>query len=151
MSHEDDVRFQRRHNRGNFDMERKTMKIGITSQNFRTITGHAGRARRFIIFDVSPDGRVSQPEKYDLPKEMCMHEHPRDAAHPIDGLDVLITGSCGDGFSRKLAARGINVVTTGETEPMTAVTALLSGDKLAPAAADDDDHDGCDCTREHKQ
>ena len=66
--------------------------------------------------------------------EMSIHEYPRDAAHPIDGLDVLITGSCGDGFSRKLAARGIRVVVTSETDPMTAVTAVLSGAALPPAA-----------------
>ena len=26
------------------------MKIAVTSQNFRTITGHAGKTRRFIIY-----------------------------------------------------------------------------------------------------
>ena len=28
------------------------MRIGVTSQNFRTITGHAGKTRRFLIYDV---------------------------------------------------------------------------------------------------
>jgi hypothetical protein len=69
---------------------------------------------------------------------------PRITAHPIDGLDVLITGSCGDGFSRKLAARGIRVVVTSETDPLTAIAGLLSGAALPPPV-DKDDHDGCEC------
>jgi hypothetical protein len=31
------------------------MRIAVTSQNFRTVTGHAGRARRFIVSEA--DGR----------------------------------------------------------------------------------------------
>ena len=125
------------------------MKIGVTSQNFRTITGHAGRARRFMIFEVSPDGQIAEAGQHDLPKDMSMHEFPRNAAHPIDGLDVLITGSCGDGFQRKLSERGIKVIVTGETDPMTAMKTLLSGAAPVPPAADNDDHDecGCDCAK----
>jgi predicted Fe-Mo cluster-binding NifX family protein len=128
-----------------FTEEKKIMKIGVTSQNFRTITGHAGRARRFMIFEVSPDGHISLAEKLDLPKEASIHEHPIDAPHPVDGVDVLITGSAGDGFVKKMAARGIKVVATAETDIMVAITALLSGGKLAPAITDHDDHDGCGC------
>lgn len=126
------------------------MRICVTSQNFRTITGHAGRARRFMIFDVTPDGVITQTGQHDLPKEMAMHEYPRHAAHPIDGLDVLITGSCGDGFSRKLAARGIKVIVTGETDPVAAITALLSGAALPPPAADHDGHEECGCECGHQ-
>jgi predicted Fe-Mo cluster-binding NifX family protein len=32
-------------------------RIGITSQNRRTVTGHAGRCRRFWVYDVK-DGQV---------------------------------------------------------------------------------------------
>jgi predicted Fe-Mo cluster-binding NifX family protein len=123
----------------------KDMKIGVTSQNFRTITGHAGRARRFMVFEASPGGEVLQTETHDLAKELSIHEHPADAAHPIDGLDVLITGSCGEGFSRKLAARGVKVVVTGETDPMTAIKAVLSGAEPAPPLEDHHDHDLCEC------
>jgi len=33
------------------------MRIGVTSQNFRTITGHAGKTRRFLVFE-SPEERI---------------------------------------------------------------------------------------------
>jgi predicted Fe-Mo cluster-binding NifX family protein len=126
------------------------MKIGVTSQNFRTITGHAGRARRFMIFETAPDGQISLAEKHDLPKELCLHELPHDTAHVLDGVDVLITGGCGDGFVRKMAARGVQVVATGETDPMNAISTLLTGGQLA-AALDHDDHElcECECGKEH--
>ena len=30
------------------------MRIAVTSQNFKTITGHAGKSRRFLIYDLEP-------------------------------------------------------------------------------------------------
>jgi hypothetical protein len=35
------------------------MKIAVTSQNFSTITGHAGRARRFLMYDINAQKRIS--------------------------------------------------------------------------------------------
>jgi predicted Fe-Mo cluster-binding NifX family protein len=124
-----------------------SMRIGVTSQNFRTITAHAGRTRRFMIYEETPDGQIFQANMLDLPVEMSIHEFPRHAAHPIDGLDVLITGSCGDGFKRKLAARGIRVIVTSETDPIMAVAAVLKGADLPPASEEEeeDGHEGCGC------
>ncbi len=120
------------------------MKIGVTSQNFRTITAHGGKSRRFMIFEAS-DGHIVQTDKLDLPKEMSIHEHPCNAAHPIDGLDVLITGSCGEGFLKKLAERGVRVIVTSETDPLTAVAAAAAGVGLPEPLAEEDDHDDCQC------
>ncbi len=121
------------------------MKIGVTSQNFRTITPHAGMARRFMIFETAADNQIIQTGQLDLPKEMAMHEHSSQAPHPIDGIDALITASCGQGLAQKLAARGIRVIVTSETDPVTAVAALASGAPLPPALAEDGDHGGCEC------
>jgi predicted Fe-Mo cluster-binding NifX family protein len=125
------------------------MKIGVTSQNFRTITAHAGKARRFMIFE-SAGGQPVEIGRFDLPKEMSMHEHPSGAAHPIDEIDILISGSAGEGFIHKAAQRGVKVILTSETDPMTAVRAVLSGAPLPPPAAeeegeDDHAHGGCGC------
>jgi predicted Fe-Mo cluster-binding NifX family protein len=117
------------------------MRIGVTSQNFRTITAHAGRARRFMIYEDFPDGQIQRTGMLDLPIEMSIHGYPRNSAHPIDGLDVLITGSCGSGFLRKLADRGIRVIVTSETDPETAVKAVLSGAELPPGELEEDHQD----------
>lgn len=110
------------------------MKIAVTSQNFRSVTGHAGRARRFIIFELGADGEPREVARLDLPKEMAFHEFHGDGPHPIDGVDVVITGGCGAGFPRRLAARGIRVVATGESDILTAVRAVAASRALPPPA-----------------
>lgn len=115
------------------------MKIGITSQNFRTITGHAGKARRFLIYEPRTNDQLNEAERLDLPKEMCLHEF-RGNSHPIYELDVLITGGCGQGFARRLAAFGVDVLATGETDPVKAATDYLAGRPLPPPVPQDHDH-----------
>jgi len=115
------------------------MKIAVSSQNRKTVTGHAGRTRRFSIWDVKPDAEPIQGEWIDLPKELAFHEFHSDGPHPIDGVDVLIVGGAGPGFVRRLAARGVTVVQTRETDPAKAVRDYLAG-TLAPAAEHDDHH-----------
>jgi len=100
------------------------MKIGVTSQNFRTITGHAGKTRRFFVYQAEQGQEPQELERLDLPKEMSMHENG-SAAHPIDDLDVLITASCGAGFERKMMSRNIKLVKTSETDPLVAVKAVV--------------------------
>ena len=108
------------------------MKIGVTSQNFKTITGHAGKTRRFLVFSHNGDEKPMEIDRLDLPKALSMHEF-RGVEHPIDSLDVLVTGGCGDGFRRRMAARSIRVITTSETNPEKAVRAVLSGFSLPEA------------------
>lgn len=109
------------------------MKIAVTSQNFRTITGHAGKARRFIVFEAGADGTPQQLDRLDLPKDMSMHEF-RGEDHPVFAFDVVITAGCGDGFAHRMSTHGVTIVTTSESDPQTAVAAYLRGDPLPPAA-----------------
>jgi predicted Fe-Mo cluster-binding NifX family protein len=115
------------------------MKIGITSQNFRTITGHAGKSRRFIVLSPQADGSLQEVERLDLPKEMSMHEF-HGTSHPLYDLDVLITGGAGAGFIRHLGAYGVKVVATAETDPLKAASDFVAGRPLPPPAPDDHDH-----------
>ncbi|MCB1787764.1 MAG: nitrogen fixation protein [Gammaproteobacteria bacterium] len=110
------------------------MRIGVTSQNFRTITGHAGKTRRFLIFEPQADGTVRETGRLDLPKAMSLHEFRGDD-HPLFGLDVVVTAGCGEGFLRRLGAHGVRVVATSEPDPATAAVALASGRELPPPAA----------------
>lgn len=107
------------------------MRIAVTSQNFRTITGHAGKSRRFLIFEAMAGATPREVERLDLPKEMSFHEFHGDGAHPVDGVDAVITGSCGAGFARRLAGRGIRVAVTEVEDPLAAVQAYAEG-RLVP-------------------
>lgn len=102
------------------------MKIAVTSQNFRTVTGHAGRARRFLIYDVPPGREPALVERLDLPRELAMHEFHAAGPHPIDGVDVILSEGFGEGFARRMAKRGIIAATTDKTDPVDAVKAYLA-------------------------
>lgn len=107
------------------------MKIAITSQNFRTVTGHAGKTRRFLVYEADPGSPPVEIERLDLPREMSIHEFA-GGPHPLDAVDVLITASAGSGFIRNLAQRGVQVVITSETEPAQAITDFLVGSVKPP-------------------
>jgi len=108
------------------------MNIAVTSQNFRTITGHAGKARRFLVYTSPAEGEWVETDRVDLPKEMAMHGFG-GGSHPVDAFDVLITAGCGDGFIRKMEIRGVTVLTTSESDPLKAVETYASGQPLPEA------------------
>jgi len=119
------------------------MRVGFTSQNFRTITGHAGRTRRFLIFDLAQDGTATEMDRLDLPEEMTIHAYHVDGPHPLDSLDLLVTKECGDDFRRRLARRGVTVVISAEdTDPVSVLRAIAEGrlDLTPPAISADDLH-----------
>jgi predicted Fe-Mo cluster-binding NifX family protein len=116
------------------------MKIAVTSQNFRTITQHAGKSRRFLIFEQDPTtGAAQEIARLDLPKEMSMHEF-RGVDHPLFEMDYLITASGGQGFVQRMASAGVEVIITGEADPQIAANAVIEGKPLAPPAPHDHGH-----------
>lgn len=111
------------------------MRIAVTSQNFRTITGHAGKTRRFMIFDIaSGQAGPREVERIELPKEMSLHDYHGDD-HPLFtlGLDAILTGSAGPRFIERMARHSIRVYATSETDPQAALTAVAQGRPLPPA------------------
>ena len=123
-------------------------KIAVTSQNFRTITGHAGKARRFIIYEVKGPGEVEEVEQMDLPKTMSMHNTLDASPHPLDEMDALITGGAGEGFVRKMARRGVRVYRTSASDPLQAAISLAAGEELPPPELADG-HDGHSHSHSH--
>lgn len=118
------------------------MRIVISSQNFRTITGHAGKSRRFLIFEGNAEGQAVETGRLDLPRELSLHEYQGlDAEHPLFQArpSALITQSAGPRFLQRLARQGVTVHVTSATDPQQAAQALLQGDTL-PEAEEDPHH-----------
>jgi predicted Fe-Mo cluster-binding NifX family protein len=122
-------------------------RIAVTSQNRRDITEHAGRCRNFWVFDVE-NGRVTGRSLLELPKEASFHDSSPQAAHPLDGVDLLIAGGMGEGLQARLARKGIEAVVTTERDPERAVLLWLA-DSL-PHAAPHSHAPGQDHGLEHK-
>lgn len=105
------------------------MKVAVVSQNFQTITGKTGKARRFLVYETNAEGEVTLLEKLEIPEtEPTFHDlHTDDITpHQINGM-VLITREAGEGLTERLSRRGITVYITSETDPKTAVKKVVDG------------------------
>ncbi|MCW8959748.1 MAG: NifB/NifX family molybdenum-iron cluster-binding protein, partial [Gammaproteobacteria bacterium] len=76
------------------------MKIAVTSQNRREITGHAGRCRKFWIYEIE-DRQIVDKQLLELPKEQAFHESDPRQPHPLDDVTVLISGGMGQGMQHR--------------------------------------------------
>lgn len=107
------------------------MRVAITTQKTDTITGHAGRCRRFTVFQ-AVDARITDEQVVEVSEAETLHQsHTLPAA--LGSLDAFITGSMGEGLFARLSAVGVRPFITTETSPRAAVEALLAG-TLASAA-----------------
>jgi predicted Fe-Mo cluster-binding NifX family protein len=102
------------------------MKIAVTSQNRREITEHAGRCRKFWIYDIE-DKQIVDKNLLEIPAAQSFHESSPHDPHPLDNVAVLISASMGQGMVRRLAAKGIVAITTNDKDPDAAVVAYLEG------------------------
>ncbi len=102
------------------------MKIAVTSQNRKSITEHAGRCRKFQLFEIE-EGRIISKKLVELAKKQSFHESSPHEAHPLDVVDVLISGGMGNGMIRRLANKGITGIITSQSDPETAVKLYLEG------------------------
>lgn len=115
------------------------MKIAMPTRDGKTVAGHAGKARSWLIFDlgagVGPEG-LPEPAQIELAKDEVFHEFSDDRPHPLDGVELVVAGSAGDGFVRHLKKRGAEVVLTGETDPSEALRRLARGEALPEQSFD---------------
>lgn len=122
------------------------MIVAVASQNFRTVTQHAGKTRRFILFEADPTGTPSEIGRIDLPTGMAIHDFGESGPHPLDQANVIIAGSAGEGFVNRMTRRGIVTVLTDQLDPAEAVRQFALGYAVAPVGPCGCDHDhGHDC------
>lgn len=100
------------------------MKIAVTSQNRKTVTGHAGRCRRFWIYTVD-GGEVTDKTLLEQSKEESFHDSDSNSPHPLDAIDVLLTGDMGPGLAQRMARKGTEAQVTSETDPDAAIKHYL--------------------------
>lgn len=87
------------------------MKIAVSSQNQTQVTGHLGRCQRFWIYDVE-DNTIQEKEPLQITKDQSFHESSPKDPHPLDTVQVLISGGMGQGLARRLESKGIQPLIT---------------------------------------
>lgn len=102
------------------------MRIAVATSDFTRVAGHAGRARKWLVFTVTADGPTAAPHRVELSADAVFHYAADGQPHPLDGVDAIIAQSAGDGFLRNMEKRGIRPVLTAETDPEKAVRDLLA-------------------------
>ncbi len=118
--------------------ERKLIAVAVKPDG--SLAGHAGRARRWLVYDVWPGEAPKEVYTLILDEESCLHEwHVATFPdrHPLHSVDVAIAQSGGEGVIRNLAQRDTNLVLTGETNPLAAVNAYLA-ERLIPGLPHDE-------------
>ena len=109
------------------------MKTPIATDNYTRVAGHAGKARHWLLYLLlghTPQQLLPAPTLIKLAPEQVMHHFKDDAPHPLDGVDLVVAGSAGEGFIRHMRERGADVLLTGEDDPATALTQILAGEAL---------------------
>jgi predicted Fe-Mo cluster-binding NifX family protein len=112
------------------------VKIAVPTRDWETVAGHAGQARHWLLWDLAtfgaaPGAPLPAPVRIELAEGEVLHHFQDDRPHPLDGVDRVIAGSVGDGFVRHMKKRGAEVVSTGESDPVAALTRLAAGETLA--------------------
>ena len=113
------------------------MKIAIaTRDNWSKVSGHAGKTRDWLLFDCQPGQPIPEPLHVQLAKEQLPHYFQDDGPHPLDGIEIVVSASAGDGFIRRMKKRGAAVLLTGESDPLVALQKVLAGEALADTRFD---------------
>lgn len=109
------------------------MKIAIATRDFATVAGHAGQSRHWLLYDLSsymPGQVLPAPSRINLEADQVLHVFKDDRPHPLDGVDLVVAASAGDGFVRHMRTRRTDVMLTGETDPAEVITRIVSGQPL---------------------
>ncbi|NJL50327.1 MAG: nitrogen fixation protein [Blastochloris sp.] len=114
------------------------MRIAVVSNDFQTVTPHAGRSQRFLVFEAEPGQVPREVQRLELPQSHILQSFKGNRPHPLGTVRAVIAGSAGPGVIARLKERGIATAITTEPDPKTAIRLYLAG-SLPAASWDDDD------------
>ena len=111
-------------------MRSDALRIAVSSQNRKTVTDHAGRCRKFWVYEIRKN-KVDNKTLRELTLEQTLHSAQLGDNHPLDDVHVMITAGMSPYLFQRLQRGGIKPFVTDESDPDKAVQMLL--DKVAQA------------------
>lgn len=111
-------------------MRSDALRIAVSSQNRKTVTDHAGRCRKFWVYEIRKN-KVDNKTLRELTLEQTLHSSQLGDDHPLDDVHVMITAGMSPFLYQRLQRGGIKPFVTDESDPDKAVQMLL--DKVAQA------------------
>ena len=105
-------------------MRADALRIAVSSQNRKTVTDHAGRCRKFWVYEVRQN-KVDNKVLRELTLEQTLHSSQLGEDHPLDDVHVLITAGMSPFLYQRLQRSGIRGFVTDQSDPDLAVQTLL--------------------------
>jgi predicted Fe-Mo cluster-binding NifX family protein len=113
--------------------------IAVTSQNRKTVTGHAGRCRKFWLYPIE-NAQIGERRLVELTMEQTFHgSHAMPPG--LEGITAFISQGMGQGMVMRLQRMGVQAWMTRETDPDTAVQAFLRGEPSAEIEEEEHHHE----------
>jgi predicted Fe-Mo cluster-binding NifX family protein len=109
------------------------LKIAVCSKDFTHVSGHAGQAKHWLLFEREGEGDW-QVAEIALSKAQTFHHFKDNGLHPLDGISALIAISAGESFLKRMRGSGIDAVLTAEADPYKAVQDYMA-EQLSPPKA----------------
>jgi predicted Fe-Mo cluster-binding NifX family protein len=100
------------------------LRIAVCSQNRRTVTEHAGRCRKFWVYEIRGN-RIDSKALRELTPAQTLHSTPLGNGHPLDDVHVMIVAAISPFLYQRLQRGGIRPFVTEESDPDRAVRMLL--------------------------
>jgi len=97
------------------------MKIALSFQNGHSLSGHAGRCTRFLVYHIDQN-KILSKELVEMERDMTFHSIFHDGTYPfsenpLHKVDVIISNSMGPGFVQKMRLNGIIALQSDERDP----------------------------------
>ena len=113
---------------------RRIMKIAIATKDWQTVSGHAGKACCWLLYEPGAwhgrYGRLACARARGACEGPSVPSLPRRRPPPPRRHRYRGGGQRRDGFIRHMQKRGVQVLLTGETDPAAALTRILAGEAL---------------------
>ena len=108
------------------------MKIALSMQNGRDLSGHAGRCTGFLVYTIEND-TIQSKKLVEIDMDMTFHSIFHDGVYsfsqsPLHDIKCIISGSMGLGFVQKMKSNGIEALQTDEQNPDSLIEKYIRGD-----------------------
>jgi predicted Fe-Mo cluster-binding NifX family protein len=118
------------------------MRVAVPTNDGEMISGHFGRSRKFLVFEVE-GGRVVGRSVKENAGPNGEHSHG-GVLQALAGCDVVIAQQMGDGMAAALESRGVKRVSSGHARTVEeAVRLYLEGELAAEPAGGCGHGHGC--------